>query len=91
MSEVTQPGNFMPMDYGWGWGMMTMNGIGWLLLLAVVVVVGAIVLFRGLGGGVRPGGPRLPDERSARELLDSRYAAGEIGREEYLRMKEDIG
>jgi putative membrane protein len=70
--------------------MMAMHGFGWLLLLALVVV-GVIVLFRGLGGGVRPGGPRLPDERSARELLDARYAAGEIGREEYLRMKEDIG
>jgi putative membrane protein len=90
MSEVTQPGTFIPMDWGWGWGMMAMHGIGWLLLLAVVVVV-AFVLLRGLGGGVRPGGPQPPRERSAREVLDARYAAGEISREDYLRMKDDIG
>jgi putative membrane protein len=87
MSEVTQPGTFMPLDWGWGWGMMAMHGIGWLLLLAVVVVA-AVVLLRGLGAAQGRPGPR---ERSAREMLDSRYAAGEISREDYLRMKDDIG
>lgn len=87
MFEVSQPGAYMPMDWGWGWGLMAMHGIGWLLLLAVVVIA-AVVLLRGLGAGERRPEPR---GRSAREVLDARYAAGEISREDYQRMKQDIG
>lgn len=32
----------------------------------------------------------LPPIRSAREVLDRRYAEGEISREDYLRIRDDI-
>jgi putative membrane protein len=62
---------------GWGGAM----GIVWLLVLAVLVVV--------LLGWLRSG--RAGDEApSAREILDRRYARGEISREEYQQRLEDL-
>lgn len=71
-------------------GMMGMMG-GWMLLwtlvgiaLLVVAVLAAIRL-------VRHRTPTRPDaSHSAQELLHRRYAAGEIDREEYLRMQRDL-
>jgi len=47
-----------------------------------------VILLRALGPGMALGGAAR--ERTPRELLDARYAAGEIGREDYLRMKKDL-
>lgn len=64
---------------GMGFGM----GFGMLFFLLLIVVV-LVLAFRGLSGG----GSSAPP--SARELLDQRYARGEIGREEYERMRADL-
>jgi putative membrane protein len=85
---------------GDGGGMMAMMG-GWMLLWAlvglgvlVVAVLAAIWLARRLGPGrdEEPhGSPGRPDGTpSAQELLRRRYAAGEIDREDYLRMQRDL-
>jgi uncharacterized membrane protein len=59
-------------DMGWGWGILMT--LGWLALVALVVgVVLAAVRDR-----------RGP---SARELLDRRLAAGEIGLDDYERAR----
>jgi uncharacterized membrane protein len=59
-------------DMGWGWGILMT--LGWLALFALVVgVVLAAVRDR-----------RGP---SARELLDRRLAAGEIGLDDYERAR----
>ena len=73
-------------DMGWGmWG----NGMGWggWLLMTVtavvfwaVVVFGIVALFRGTGGGRPRTGGR---ERDAQQILDERFARGEIDAEEY--------
>jgi len=54
--------------------------IGLVILLIVLIVP----FVRSLGGG---GAPRAS---SARDVLDERYARGEIDREEYLRRRQDI-
>ena len=90
MSELTSQTQYYPMDYGWGWGMMAVHGFGWILLLALVIVV-AVVLVRSFGPAAGLGNDRLAGRRSAGEILDERYASGDIDREEYLRKKEDIG
>jgi len=64
---------------GWGAGLM---GLVWLLLLVAVVVL----LFGWLRGGRADGGAA-----TAREILDRRYARGEISREAYQRALEDLG
>ncbi|MGH2377980.1 MAG: SHOCT domain-containing protein [Candidatus Limnocylindria bacterium] len=56
-----------------------------LLPIALLVLI-VVVLVRLLAPGTRGAGP----ER-ALDILDRRYASGEIGREEYERMRADLG
>ena len=62
---------------GWGgWLLMTLTTVAFWAL----VVFGIVALFRGTGGS----GPRDRDpERGARQILDERFARGEIDAEEY--------
>lgn len=72
-----------------GW-MGPFAGLLWMIAVAAIVV-GAILLIRYLwtvGHGSTPGARGGRSE--ALELLDKRYAAGEIEREEYLKRKEDL-
>ncbi|MDX1655748.1 MAG: SHOCT domain-containing protein [Candidatus Competibacteraceae bacterium] len=65
--------------YG-GWGM----GLGWIMMLLfwVLVILGIVALVRWLRDDTaRP---------NARQILDERYARGEIDREEYERRKRDL-
>ncbi len=77
----------------WGWqGSDRWNGWqGLLMMVPAVLIIGGIVavLVWGLGGG--PSAPMPPGVASAREILDTRYARGEITREQYQQMKGDLG
>jgi putative membrane protein len=71
------------MGYGWGMGWGWVFGV--LLLLGLVVLI--VVAVRALGGGIGPRGsgrqPAPPGTGSARQVLDERYARGELRTEEY--------
>src|SRR5262245_36364537 len=56
-----------------------------MIALLALVIAGVVALVRSIGGG--DGGGRV---RMAREILDERYARGEIGRKEYQRRRDDI-
>jgi putative membrane protein len=87
------------MGYGYGpqWGMMGGWGYGygpahiiiWLIIpIAIVAVV--VWLVRSLTGPWPH--HHLPPRHSAGlEVLEERYARGEINRDEYLQKKKDIG
>ena len=63
-----------------GLGLLMML-IGFLVVVAVIaVVVWAVVHFAGGGGS----------SDAARRALDERYARGEIGEDDYLRMKRQL-
>ncbi|MEX2161924.1 MAG: SHOCT domain-containing protein [Anaerolineales bacterium] len=62
---------------GWGWILMPLFWVG-LVLLVLWVVRGASA------AGSSSGSP------TARDILDLRYARGEITRKEYEQMKKDI-
>ena len=64
------------MGFGMGFGML----IFWGLLIAVIAV-----LFRGT---CRTGNPE--PKKSALDILEERYARGEIGREEFEQKKHDL-
>jgi putative membrane protein len=73
-------------DLGWGSGwmwLMPLFGIAWFALLVVAIVL----VIRWIGGG---NGSRGASARGARDILDERYARGEIDREEYLQRRNDI-
>ena len=88
---------------GTGYGMMGggMMGGGWLVmlvpLLAVVLLIFSLV--PGLSAEARPaqeyyppGSPQQPYQATyaSLDVLSQRYARGEISRDDYLRMKNDI-
>ena len=67
---------------GWGWGMAI---FGWLFMtLLVVGVVWALL------SSTRRSEPPASGTRTARVVLDDRYARGDIDREEYLERKGDL-
>lgn len=71
------------------WGMM---GFGWALMLLFwgLLILGIIILVRWFlprSGGSREG---CAVERHDLVLLRERYARGEIGRDEYERIKRDL-
>jgi putative membrane protein len=73
------------MGMGWGW-------LFWLLMVVGVILL-VVVAVRALGGGVTgaAGGSRPAARSRARELLDQRYARGEVSTEEYRERLQALG
>ena len=73
-----------------GFGM----GIGLLLMLLFwgLLIVGAACLVKGVfSGDKRTPGASGGSGANPREILDQRYARGEIAREQYERIRQDLG
>jgi putative membrane protein len=72
-------------DWAIGFGLLP---FGWIFMLIfwAVVIIGLITLVRWLLGKPFPGGVR----ETPLDVLKRRYAAGEIDREQYERMKADL-
>jgi putative membrane protein len=72
---------------GWnmGWGM----GLGWIVMIAfwVLVVFGIVALVRWLSG---QGQPNNRPSESAIEILQGRYARGEITEKDFRMMKNNL-
>jgi putative membrane protein len=91
--EYPRHGPGMMWDYGWGGWMM---GPGMMLIFLVLAVVLVVVLVRWLtglghggphtphGGGSPSGGP------SALEILEQRFARGEIDEDEFRKRKRAL-
>jgi putative membrane protein len=83
-------------NHGFGWDMMggggLMGGFGWVLWIAILVAIIAALVWlirsQPLANSSRsPAEGRSPGV----DVLEERYARGEINREEYLQKKKDIG
>ncbi len=72
---------------GWGWGGMALGPLFMIALLALLVAV-IVLLVRWLSGGSLgvSGATRTP-----REILDERFAKGEIDRDEYENRRKALG
>jgi putative membrane protein len=74
----------MHWDYGWGMGF----GFGWLVmgLFWILIILGVIYLIKLIVGG------RKTEEKgdTAIEILRQRYAKGEISKEEFEKIKNDL-
>ena len=84
------------MMHGWGWngGMGIGLGGGFVPLLIVAgLILGGIwvirTIYRDRNDG--DGHGELRDDENAREILRRRYARGEITRDDFLSMTEDLG
>lgn len=71
------------------WDGMGMHGGWWLgmVLFWVLIIVAIVALVRWLSG--KTSGANLP-EKTPIQILQERYARGEIDREEYQRKKADL-
>lgn len=81
----------MPHEYFWGGGMWIFPTMA--LIIGFTVML--LMIFLIFGRGFRPpwhdsGRHRDEDTESALDILKKRYAKGEITREEFERMKNDI-
>lgn len=77
----------------WGWHFWSpFHGLGTLILLIVVfaLIFGRRRYYYDHPWHWPPGGP-APSSSDARAILESRYARGEIQRDEYLQKKQDLG
>lgn len=75
-------------DYSWGIGFWM--GLGWLFIILfwVLVILGIIYLVKlvvGVGAGKKG-----TDTETPLEILKRRYAKGEVTKEQFDQMKEDI-
>ena len=62
-------------------------GIGLLWLIVIIMV--AYLIYRLIKNDMILA-PRRPMSKSAEDILAERYAKGEITREQYMQMKEDL-
>lgn len=72
----------------WGYG-YNMMGWGWLIgavVVALLVIVAVIVVFRLIPGRANPSG-----SATARQILDERYAHGDITTDDYLERVKHLG
>jgi len=75
----------MMFAYGGAW-----NGLHWWWLIPIAMMVLCFLMMHGRRGCVT-GWPRSrPGSDSALEILDKRYARGEISKEDYEEKKMDI-
>jgi putative membrane protein len=72
----------------WGWIGLILNLVFWVALIAglVLLVVWAIRRARVPAAT----GPQVTGRPTAKEILQAKYAGGEITREQYQLMKQDI-
>lgn len=84
-------------DNGWGAGNWLLMGFGLLLFWTLVVVAIVWLVRSGAGAattvqhGVRMDKPTGPPRPSALDILDERYARGEIDHEEYRARRDALG
>lgn len=65
-----------------------MGGWMWILPALVLIVIALAVL--AIVRRSNDGRTAYTDDRSPREVLDQRYAAGAIDRDEYLQRRDDL-
>ena len=74
----------MHWDYGWGIGL----GFGWLFMAIfwILVILGVMYFVKSITGSKKV----EEKEDTALDILKKRYAKGEITKEEFDRMKDDL-
>jgi putative membrane protein len=82
------------MMHGYGFGGMGLFG-GWIgLIFNLAILIGIVLLVvwavkRFTNGSTS--GNQLPGNQSPREILQARYARGEITRDQYQQILQDLG
>jgi putative membrane protein len=87
----------MTMGYGYGpqWGMMGgyggYGGFGMIIWIVILIAIVALVVWLVRSPASSGMHHMEPRRSSGLDVLEERYARGEINRDEYLQKKKDIG
>lgn len=73
--------------FDWGFGAF---GMLFMLVLWALVIAGIVVLVKWLVDQARPGGSAPAGGESALDILKTRYARGEIDKDEFEAKKRDL-
>ncbi len=80
--------------FGFGWGGMILGGLMMLLFWGVIIALIVLALRAlsrsGSGRTTPPAGPSGQAGDQALEILRERYARGEITKDEYTTMRQDL-
>ena len=71
-----------------GYGMMGLGLIG--IFFNILIVIGVVVLIVWAVRRFSDSGPRVAGGQTPREIVQARYARGEITREQYQQMLDDL-
>lgn len=82
LQQMNNPQHMMD-GWGSGYGMFFM-GLFWLIILALIITLIWFLIKKGSNS------PQQSSEENPREILDKRYARGEIDDEQYRQMKKEI-
>ena len=78
--------------YGPGYGMMGgYGGFGMIIWIVVLIAIVALIVWLVRSPGISGMHHLTPRRSSGLDVLEERYARGEINRDEYLQKKIDIG
>ncbi len=77
--------------FGWGWLLMAFGSILWIALLVVLVWALINWLNRKASATIPPSTGTTPSGPSALELLQLRYARGEVDTATYEQMRKQLG
>lgn len=77
--------------WGWGWGAMMFGGGLMMLVFLGGMILLVVLLARGLGGRGSSREPTGPSGQTALEILQERYARGEIDHQEYDERRKTLG
>lgn len=82
----------MHWNYGYGWGCGVGFGCLAVLFFCLLVALGFVYLIKLLIGWKREEGNKQPggQKETPLEIIKTRYARGEITREEFEKMREDL-
>ena len=90
LAQTPNPPYYGPMHGEWMWSMMG-SGFMWIMPLVFLIALVALIAVAARLIAPRHAGDARPGQASAAgAVLDTRYARGEIGREEYLEKKKDL-
>jgi len=71
-------------SFGMGWG----TGLGWIFIVIfwILLILGIVYLIKYVAGSAKKEEPK----ETALDILKKRYASGEINKEEFDRIKDDL-